>query len=494
MKNKKLIIILISTLIVLLLAGGIFAYLYIATDTFKPSNELFAKYINGATTDTVALLKNDDLANYMTKKSNTIYKNTGSMNLVDKSNEAEKTIKLLDFEGVVDNANKIVNENINLSYADAVNFPVKYARDNDKYALISSEVVNKYLAVENNGLKVFFQKLGIATSSMPDSINFDNIKTLEFSPNEINTLSNKYINIINAKLTKDNFVKDKTNTKQPGYILTIKGNQLKDIEKEVLTNLKTEETITSKLSDSMKQQYENKIDSMVTELETTNFDDEYLKVTVYKKINDITNIVVDTNSFKSNITCSANILTIKYTPNKTNTNTDNTNNTQNKENTTNTENASQAEDTVVTFQLNKTIKGTNNAYGVSFNISDSNNKNIMDIALNMEVDNPTLNDVNEGYSVEVNSDSIKSKIECINNVTFKDDLQTEKLTDDNSVVLNNYSQSDLQNILGQVILQINYVNSAKIQQAGQNAKGFMTEINKIITNAQNVYSKVTETL
>lgn len=44
-RNKKILIIVIITILVLVIVGATFAYLFIATDTFKSDKELFAKYM-----------------------------------------------------------------------------------------------------------------------------------------------------------------------------------------------------------------------------------------------------------------------------------------------------------------------------------------------------------------------------------------------------------------------------------------------------------------
>ena len=46
MKSKKILIIVIIIIAMLAIGGGIFAYLFIATDTFKSDKELFSKYMS----------------------------------------------------------------------------------------------------------------------------------------------------------------------------------------------------------------------------------------------------------------------------------------------------------------------------------------------------------------------------------------------------------------------------------------------------------------
>ena len=46
MKSKKILIIVIIIIAVLAVAGTVFGYLFVATDTFKSDKELFAKYMS----------------------------------------------------------------------------------------------------------------------------------------------------------------------------------------------------------------------------------------------------------------------------------------------------------------------------------------------------------------------------------------------------------------------------------------------------------------
>ena len=45
MKSKKILIVVIIIIAMLAVGGGVFAYLYITTDTFRSDKELFSKYI-----------------------------------------------------------------------------------------------------------------------------------------------------------------------------------------------------------------------------------------------------------------------------------------------------------------------------------------------------------------------------------------------------------------------------------------------------------------
>ena len=57
MKSKKILIIVIIIIAMLSICGGVFSYLFIATDTFKSDKELFAKYMS-QNTEILQKLKN----------------------------------------------------------------------------------------------------------------------------------------------------------------------------------------------------------------------------------------------------------------------------------------------------------------------------------------------------------------------------------------------------------------------------------------------------
>ena len=64
MKNKKALIIVIIIIAILCIGGGIFAYLFIATDTFRSDKELFAKYISQNTEKLQMLVDSHTIKTY----------------------------------------------------------------------------------------------------------------------------------------------------------------------------------------------------------------------------------------------------------------------------------------------------------------------------------------------------------------------------------------------------------------------------------------------
>ena len=76
--NKGLIIACIVCFIILLCAGGAFAYIYVATDLLKSNQELFFQYLSQVMDEENSFFdKNIDT--YFAKKEQTPYENSGSI-------------------------------------------------------------------------------------------------------------------------------------------------------------------------------------------------------------------------------------------------------------------------------------------------------------------------------------------------------------------------------------------------------------------------------
>ena len=79
--SKKVAIIVILIVLILGICGGVFAYLFLATDTFKDEQELFFNYFSQDLEKTKELLKLKTIENYQTLKSNATYEENNTINV-----------------------------------------------------------------------------------------------------------------------------------------------------------------------------------------------------------------------------------------------------------------------------------------------------------------------------------------------------------------------------------------------------------------------------
>ena len=177
MKKKRTgLIVAIVLILIILIAGGVFAYIYFATDLLKPEKELFAKYFMQMGNEEYGF-SSASLIDYENKKATMPYQNNGKISVttqVPTNNttdpDVQEILRLLalanntniTFSGMIDNTNSKIEENFQVNYSDSVNLPITFRQDGDIYGLESEPILPSYmLAVENNNLPGLFQNLAI---------------------------------------------------------------------------------------------------------------------------------------------------------------------------------------------------------------------------------------------------------------------------------------------------------------------------------------------
>lgn len=181
------------------------------------------------------------------------------------------------FDGKVDNKNKKAQQNIKLHYTDDVYFPIEYRRIGDSFGITSPEVVTSYVVVKNSNLKQFARALGITdTTEIPDSINLEKKGKIEFSEEEKKTLKERYSKILSDNLVEEQFTQRKENDMNI-YEMTMTEKQFDTLYRNILTQVKQDEIITSKLDDvyeGYKDKFIEFIDEMLEEIDIENVTDK----------------------------------------------------------------------------------------------------------------------------------------------------------------------------------------------------------------------------
>lgn len=293
-KKRRTLTITIFVIILLLIVTSLII-VYVKTDMFKPNQTLFFKYFEKNTeiikeienifenTEYENLVKNSKyIENIEMKVNYTEDYGTTSENTSNSIND----LKLI-IEGQVDNANKYNYKDIKLLKNDGQILEVEYTQSDNLYGIRFSDLFKQYILVENNNLKELFEKLGDLeqkNENLPNSIDIkreDIANSIKFSDEEIEHLKEKYINIINKDLSKENFIKQlnqiiSINQKEMNtnaYALKLTKEQLNNIYISILENLKNEEIVLNKIDNI--QEIINK--SLVNSSEITNLKDEFVK-------------------------------------------------------------------------------------------------------------------------------------------------------------------------------------------------------------------------
>lgn len=432
MKKKTLLIIIITLIILLLIAGGVFAYLFFATDLFKTDKQLFLKYAVSMGNN-----KNETniLENYEKKKRTTAYENNGNfiVNTEVIGNSSDLGMQMLQsvitpsnntnitFSGKVDNANRKVEQNIQINYSETVNFPFTFKQDGDIYGVKSDLITQNYIAVENNNLKELFQKLGTTdVTSIPDKIEVQELQSMGLTGEEKNHLLNTYVTPMVNGLSDEKFSKTENADGSVEYILTLTYQDLKNIGVQILNTLSTDTMMINKINTALQDMYQNEnmllttenIKETATNLNEKTVEDGNATISVTQKEGMTTGIRVDTADIIIKLTRVQDTSSAKY---------------------------------------NISLKG----------------KDTREISLQVSYSGLNTNIVTENISVTANIPDMMNVSYSFNNtVTFGNAVNIETMDMTKTAVLNNYPAEQLQPFMTQLGNVITQVNTNQMKQIG----------------------------
>jgi len=290
MKSKKILIITLIIILVLAVAGTVFAYLFIATDTFKGDKELFAKYISQ---NSETLEKFTDL---QTKK---VYEGLKD----EEKYESDTEIKATYSEGgEVSNPINNLSAKINIqkdntedyfyadgqiSYGNEKYLEAEAIKDQEAYGVRFTDIVKQFVTVKNDS------KLGeVAKDLGTDSVTLEKIMDVIdgkenateeiISKEDVQKIKDKYMNIITKAVSNGAFSSNKdakitynNNTvSAKAYTVSLTSEQVEGMIVEILNNLKEEDKIGEK--------YQDKINDIISNI-TDEKEIPAVKITVYEQ-------------------------------------------------------------------------------------------------------------------------------------------------------------------------------------------------------------------
>lgn len=262
MKKRYLIMIIITIILVLCLGAGI-AFAYFFTDLFKSNKQLFSKYIM-QNKDIVEILEEKEIKAYSDKKKSTPYSSEGTIKAnvtFPDSSQAQLASALqncnITFNGKVDNANNYFYETVKANYSDTQSMEFNLYRNQDIFAFKITDIVFKYIGIENSNLKAFFQKMGVSNETLemiPDKIDFDKLLGSfdVFTDEDTATLKAKYLKLISDNLN-DNMFSKESSSENTIYTLTINEKQSINLLKILLENFKDDDIIINNIKSKLKE-------------------------------------------------------------------------------------------------------------------------------------------------------------------------------------------------------------------------------------------------
>lgn len=272
MKTKTIGKILIILIVVILILGGVFAYLYFGTDLLKTNEQLFFKYL-GQIVDSENGFIDSKLTEYSNKKMTGKYEDNGQFSVnIDVTNVDEDMLATVNdfnitYSGQIDNTARKNEQEISINYSDDVNFPVKYKYANETLGLQTEYVSEKYIGIENSNLKEFAEKLGMTnTEDIPDTIDFfatDSSQAITFTDDEKEQLKNTYQPVLEGRLEGKEFTKSEDGS-TTNYSVEIANQEIIDIVSALMETLKNDQILLPKLEQTL-QEYIDMMNQSSTE-------------------------------------------------------------------------------------------------------------------------------------------------------------------------------------------------------------------------------------
>lgn len=330
-RKKRRTILIVSIVLIILIIAITLVLLYLTTDMFKSNATLFAKYMGQNVENIQILSMQTESSNYEVLKENpytseTQIKVNYAENIGTSSESTQNSINHLkvDIKGQTDKKQQYDYQDIKLLNDEEKVAEVEYIQNGNTYGIRFSDIFSQYVLANNENIKTLLQKLGYTEeqiSNIPDKLEWNNefANIFQLTEEEKQLIEAKYINIINANVSKDNFSKQsnqlieidgkKINTN--AYILAITKEQLNDIYIKILEEMKQDQIILSRLEkiqntfstlslekNNLKEQFQKYVEETITDISKNNIGKEQTKIIVYESNYTTIKTMIQTNTYE----------------------------------------------------------------------------------------------------------------------------------------------------------------------------------------------------
>lgn len=436
MKNKKILIIIITIIAVLGIGGAVFAYLFVATDTFKSDKELFGTYIS-QNIETLKKMRNSQTVQ--------VYKNLEN----EDKYESDTDIKMKYSEGgevsnpvnnlsahlsiQKDNANEYFFANGQILFDEEEYLEAEVIKDKKLYGMRFPDVAKQFVSIEEDeNLENVANDIGIDTITLETIMDIidgtTQIGEEMISQDELEELKEKYSNIITEAIFNGTFSNSKKsmityndNTiKTNAYTVSLTSEQVENLLVQILNNLKTETVIVENIKD---ESFEEKIDEQIKVLSEEQ-EVPAIKITVYEQNKNTIRTVVEIGLDKIII-----------------------------------ENTEENGELKSKIQISKISSDKTDVYNIELTKNTMENQENINLTANIEKEeNYTLsfvsemqfteNDIELSLTVSYKKDILTASIVLENSVDLGNDFEKkETLSDSNNVVLNDAEEGRRKSII-----------------------------------------------
>lgn len=348
-RKKRRIIIIVSIVLVLLIILTAFLIVYINTDMFKSNKTLFEKYLskNVENFDNMYTFLNNktDYENSLEQSKYNVNTQINVNNTENIGTTEENTNNVINqlriiASGQVDKANQYEYQDMNLYKNEESLLELEYIKNANTYGIRFSDLFQQYLLADNSNLQDLFSNLGYSEeqiANIPNEISFDSlsISELQLSSDEKETLSNRYLEIIENNLADKKFSKQQNQTIEIDsksvqvntYSVTLTKEQLNSLYLSILEQLKNDDIILAKLDvlqtvfDNLNQFYINEenetqenavtlrdtfiteIDNKINQINQNNIGQDETRIIVYENMKNTVRTAIQTPEYEINLDC-----------------------------------------------------------------------------------------------------------------------------------------------------------------------------------------------
>ena len=299
MKNKKILILVITIFMLLIIACISFGYLYIATDTFKSSKELFAKYMTQNIEMFNEIIDSSTKSTYENAKNENMYESDTKITIAHSvGGEISNPINDLSMNlySQKDEQNEYFYTDSQILFKDEEYLEFEAIKDNGVYGIRFPDAVKQFTTVkEDNNFEIIAEDIGIETSELETFLDILDGKKyaneLIMTNNEVSAIKDKYLNIVKesfnnatfSSLEKSMITVDNNTIKANAYTATLSKEQVQNLIIQIFNNIKTDEIILEKIEKIIsREEIENTINSIIEKVSASSEISD-LKITVYEQ-------------------------------------------------------------------------------------------------------------------------------------------------------------------------------------------------------------------
>ena len=434
--SKKVAIIIILIILIIGICGGVFAYLFLATDTFKSEKELFFNYLTQNVETIKEIANSKTLENYNNLKNGQTYEENTTANIkYAEGGEISSPYNNLSMTLKNQKDTDYNYKDFNIIFEEQSAVQIEGIQNSGNYGIRFSNLLKQFVSLENgqkiDGLEIEDDKLEALNAIIVDDSTY--FQDMIFSKQELQSLESKYITVISQILSQGSFSKQSKSTITVGsqsiqttaYSVDLTGYQFQNLIIEILNNLKIDDIIIGKIEaiSGSSENYVNTIDSKIRQVEDKDF--KAVKIVVYEKggvtqrtemQSEDFNVIMDISIQNGN----GNI-TFEYT-------------------SLNSENNSK------TLNISKQLTDTKENYAITFNVANGEEEYEINATLDSDFARTNLS---FGYKKGITEITISLE----NNISTSIGEKIE-LTSENNVILNELSEESLSATLNVLNVQV----------------------------------------